>query len=402
MLQDKNMEDQFLDEASEVLRVFQPKMVQIWRQLGFPKVKQVERLNTAISHHKELWESMLEEEQNNKKKIVGSIDRLGRQYHQLCRELGTHFREFDSDAPLLEMEKALQDALAELNQEKEERMKVVRTLFEEEDNLRKRLEMEQFLLNRERIPTSEQLSQLQQHLIFLRKEVISRQEDYVTLRDATRDIMQQLEQSTCSSIEMNLLMTEPEHASLSNEALMKVKELHQSFSAELERNKKKAKELRSSIEALCIRLDIEPFTHQLFCGHTPTAITALEQELSRLEELKRQNMERFINSVRQELLACWDQCFISQTQRASFLPFKEDIFTEDLLELHEEEVKKYQNLFNENKEIFVKVNYREGLWKKMEDIEARGRDPTRLFGNRGCFTSRGERTEKDHEGVTPC
>ena len=139
------------------------------------------------------------------------------------------------------MEKALQDALAELNQEKEERMKVVRTLFEEEDNLRKRLEMEQFLLNRERIPTSEQLSQLQQHLIFLRKEVISRcvrkpltglqylskllhrQEDYVTLRDATRDIMQQLEQSTCSSIEMNLLMTEPEHASLSNEALMKVK-----------------------------------------------------------------------------------------------------------------------------------------------------------------------------------
>ena len=46
------MEDQFLDEASEVLRGFQPKMVQIWRQLGFPKVKQVERLNTAISHHK--------------------------------------------------------------------------------------------------------------------------------------------------------------------------------------------------------------------------------------------------------------------------------------------------------------------------------------------------------------
>ena len=117
---------------------------------------------------------MLEEEQNNKKKIVGSIDRLGRQYHQLCRELGTVFKEFDSDAPLLEMEKSLQDALAELNREKEERMKVVRVLFEEEDKLRKRLGMEQFNINRERIPTNDQLSQLQQHLTFLRNEIVTR------------------------------------------------------------------------------------------------------------------------------------------------------------------------------------------------------------------------------------
>lgn len=32
----------------------------------------------------------------------------------------------------------------------------------------------------------------------------------------------------------------------------------------------------------------------------------------------------------------------------------------------------------------LKVLHRENLWKRMEDIEARGRDPSRLFGNRGC------------------
>ena len=47
---------------------------------------------------------MLEEEQNNKKKIVSTIDRLARQHHQLCKELGTHYREFGEEIPLLEME----------------------------------------------------------------------------------------------------------------------------------------------------------------------------------------------------------------------------------------------------------------------------------------------------------
>ena len=32
---------------------------------------------------------MLEEEQNHQKEILSSIDRLARQHHQLCEELGT-------------------------------------------------------------------------------------------------------------------------------------------------------------------------------------------------------------------------------------------------------------------------------------------------------------------------
>lgn len=117
---------------------------------------------------------MLDEEQIHKKKVVSSIDRLGRQYHQLCRELGTHYREFDSDAPLLEMEKALQDEIMMLNKEKEERMKAVRVLFDEEDKLRQRMRLDAFNINRDRIPTTEQLHQLQQHLTFLKSEIVSR------------------------------------------------------------------------------------------------------------------------------------------------------------------------------------------------------------------------------------
>jgi hypothetical protein len=117
---------------------------------------------------------MLEEEQSNKKKIVSSIDRLGRQHHQLCKELGTHYREFGEDMPLLEMEKQLQETLTELNREKEERMRSVRALFQEEDVLCSRLNAKRCSLNRDRIPSSDQYSMLQQVITDLKTEIITR------------------------------------------------------------------------------------------------------------------------------------------------------------------------------------------------------------------------------------
>lgn len=125
--------------------------------------------------------------------------------------------------------------------------------------------------------------------------------------------------------------------------------------------------------------------------------------MARLEELKRENIERFIHSVRQDLITWWDRCYVSDTERRSFTPFYAEIYSEDLLELHEAQVEKYKELHTTHKDIFLKVivylcilfmyayghtilqvHHRENLWKRMEDIEARGRDPSRLFGNRGC------------------
>lgn len=117
---------------------------------------------------------MLEEEQNNKKKIVSMIDRLGRQYHQLCKELGVQYREFGEDLPLLEMEKILHDMLAKLNKEKEERMKAVRSLFKEEDSLCNRLGFDVSPLNRDRIPTTEQVHMLQERISSLKTEIVMR------------------------------------------------------------------------------------------------------------------------------------------------------------------------------------------------------------------------------------
>jgi protein regulator of cytokinesis 1 len=84
-------------------------------------------------------------------------------------------------------------------------------------------------------------------------------------------------------------------------------------------------------------------------------ISQLERELARLEELNRQNIERFIHAVRQDLISWWDRCYVSDAERRNFTPFYAEVFTEDLLELHESQVEKYKALHIANKEIFLKV-----------------------------------------------
>ena len=50
--------------------------------------------------------------------------------------------------------------------------------------------------------------------------------------------------------------------------------------------------------------------------------------------------------------------------------------------------------FIPNIAFFLKVHHRDNLWKRMEDIEARGKDPSRLFGNRGCALLQEEKERK--------
>jgi hypothetical protein len=52
-------------------------------------------------------------------------------------------------------------------------------------------------------------------------------------------------------------------------------------------------------------------------GHSRCCVGKLRQEIQRLEEVKRANMQQFVTSIRAELLALWDQCYYSQSQRSA-------------------------------------------------------------------------------------
>ena len=97
----------------------------------------------------------------------------------------------------------------------------------------------------------------------------------------------------------------------------------------------------------------------VFQGHSPSVIRSLHIEIARLEEIKKANIEKFVNTLRNELHGIWDDCFYSPDQRNLFSPLHSIDFTEDLLELHEAEVAKMKSYVNNNKELFDRVAMRQ-------------------------------------------
>ena len=106
-------------------------------------------------------------------------------------------------------------------------------------------------------------------------------------------------------------------------------------------------------------------------------LRALQLEVDRLEEIKKENIEQFIINLRNELHGLWEQCFFSSEQINSFQPLHSINFTETLLEEHEAEVERLKTHYEENRELFTKVSQRQEVWSKFMELEKKAKDPAR-------------------------
>ena len=102
-------------------------------------------------------------------------------------------------------------------------MKSVRVMFEDESKLCKRLGVEPLNLNRDRIPTNDQFNQLENHITFLKNELVKRQERFLSTRNTVREVMQQLEMSARSSFEIELFLKDPQTSTLTGTEMDKLK-----------------------------------------------------------------------------------------------------------------------------------------------------------------------------------
>lgn len=87
---------------------------------------------------------------------------------------------------------------------------------------------------------------------------------------------------------------------------------------------KRVKDLRSSVESLWERLGIQQSEQKMFNARTRgcglKVINDLEDELSRLNELKKQNLHLFVEDARAKLQALWDELYISEEEAVEFTP----------------------------------------------------------------------------------
>ncbi|CAL5873306.1 uncharacterized protein PFLUO_LOCUS7577 [Penicillium psychrofluorescens] len=158
---------------------------------------------------------------------------------------------------------------------------------------------------------------------------------------------------------------------------------------------RKIKELRTSVESLWERFGVEEADRKAFlsanrgCGLR--TINEFEEELTRLNELKRQNMHLFVEDARCRLQELWDSLYFSEEEMLDFTPAFSDVCSDALLEAHEAEINRLEALKEQRAPTLELIDKHRGLLADRDSLASSSQDASRLMG-------RGNKGEKRDPG----
>ncbi|XPS92701.1 Microtubule bundling protein [Ascochyta lentis] len=187
----------------------------------------------------------------------------------------------------------------------------------------------------------------------------------------------------------------PEQLGLHKEDLVELKAKKDRLIEEKRGRERRLAQLRATIEELWERLSVEPNERKHFlasnrgCGLR--TINEFEDELSRLNELKRQNLHIFVEEARIKLQELWDALYFSEEEMLDFTPAFSDVCSDALLSAHEAEISRLESLKEQRLPILSKIDRHRELIKERTDLQQSSQDASRLMG-------RGQKGEKRDPG----
>ncbi|KAI9655918.1 MAG: hypothetical protein M1831_004763 [Alyxoria varia] len=179
----------------------------------------------------------------------------------------------------------------------------------------------------------------------------------------------------------------PEQLGLHKDDLANLRARRDRLQDEKRGRERKVKELRTAVEGLWDRLGIEEHERNAFlasvrgCGLR--AINDLEDELARLNELKRQNLHLFVEDARVTLQSLWDELYISEEEAVEFTPMFCDVFSDALLSAHEAEISKLEALKEQRAPTLELIAKYRSIIKDKEDLAFSSQDSSRLVAKKG-------------------
>lgn len=183
----------------------------------------------------------------------------------------------------------------------------------------------------------------------------------------------------------------PEQLGLHEEDVARLRAKRDKLSDEKKSREKRLKDLKTTVEALWEKLGVEEHERKQFlnsnrgCG--VRQINEFEDELSRLNELKRQNLHLFVEDARYKLQELWDSLYFSEEEMLEFTPAFSDVYSDALLEAHEQEIGRLEALKEQRAPTLSLIDKHRSLVKDRDDLQASSQDASRLLG-------RGQKGEK--------
>ncbi|CRK44687.1 hypothetical protein BN1723_019526, partial [Verticillium longisporum] len=166
--------------------------------------------------------------------------------------------------------------------------------------------------------------------------------------------------------------------------------------------------LRAAVEALWEKLGVDSGERKSFlnanrgCGLRQ--INEFEDELARLNELKRQNLHLFVEDARYKLQELWDALYLSEDEMLEFTPAFSDVYSDALLEAHEREIARLEAVREQRAPILALVDKHRTLTHDRDELAASSQDASRLMmrGQKGERRDPGKllREEKLRKRIT--
>ncbi|EIW55715.1 uncharacterized protein TRAVEDRAFT_38910 [Trametes versicolor FP-101664 SS1] len=158
------------------------------------------------------------------------------------------------------------------------------------------------------------------------------------------------------------------------------------------------------LEALWRRLGVADADMDAFVeaqrGTTDETIKSYEEELERMLELKRERMGTFIENARAEIIKLWDELMVGDEERADFAPFADDEHTEELLIIHEEEIRRLKEDRRMKGPLLHSIRKYFDILEDEKELAAAAGDQSRLLGRGPRDPGRLLREEKMRKRVT--
>lgn len=187
----------------------------------------------------------------------------------------------------------------------------------------------------------------------------------------------------------------PEQLGLHKDDLAQLKAKKERLVEEKRSRERRLGQLRTTIEELWERLGIEQHERKQFlisnrgCGLR--TINEFEDELTRLNELKRQNLHLFVEEARCKLQELWDALYFSEEEMLDFAPAFSEVCSDALLSAHESEIARLEALKEQRLPILQKIDRHRELIKERTELQQSSQDASRLMG-------RGNKGEKRDPG----
>jgi protein regulator of cytokinesis 1 len=183
----------------------------------------------------------------------------------------------------------------------------------------------------------------------------------------------------------------PEQLGLHEDDIARLRSKRDKLGDEKKTRERRLKELRTMVEGLWQRLGVEEPDRKKFlnsnrgCG--VRQINEFEDELARLNELKRQNLHLFVEDARYTLQELWDGLYFSEEEMLEFTPAFSDVYSDALLEAHEQEIERLETLREQRAPMLTLIDKHRSLVKDRDDLSAASQDASRLM-------MRGQKGEK--------